>query len=104
MYGSTLSAAEASARPMRESRTQLPARSLDLRDERARPRFEFRAARYASATASRYPSDAHRAATSCDLGARCAVRALYGSPEAGCLSISRLYAVTAQPFDAQQLL
>ena len=65
---------------------------------------DFRAARCASATASRYPCGAHRAATSCVLGARCAVRADFSSLEAGCLSISWLYSVAAQPFDAQQLL
>ena len=86
MYKRTLNAAEASARPMRESRTQLPARSLDLRDARGEPArtVEFYTACCASATASRYPCGAHRAATSCDLGAR----ALCWQPGSGAACIN----------------
>ena len=101
MYSSTLSAAEASARPISESSTQLPAR---------RPVDGGRGATAATLRATLQPQRAgtlpapigqrHRGFWA--LAVRRALR--NGSLEAGCLSISWLYSVAAQPFDAQQLL
>ena len=106
MYKSTLSAAEASARPMRESRIQLPARSLDLRDARASQRGLLISARPAALQPQRAGTLAapigqrHRVFWA--LAVRRAL--LYGSLESGCRLKKPLYSVAAQPFDAQQLL
>ena len=91
---------------MRESRTQLPARSLDLRDARASQRGLLISARPAALQPQRAGTlpapigQRHRVFWA--LAVRCAPQD--GSLEAGCLSISWLYSVAAQPFDAQQLL
>ena len=106
MYSSTLNAAEASARPMRESSTQLPARSGICAMLEASQRGLLISARPAALQPQRAGTLAapiwqrHRVFWA--LAVRRALR--NGSLEAGCLSISWLYSVAAQPFDAQQLL
>ena len=106
MYNSTLKAAEASARPISESSTQLPARRpvegvaasgrgpavISTQSAALQPQ---RAGTLAAPIGQR-----HRVFWA--LAVRCAPQD--GSLEAGCLSISWLYSVAAQPFDAQQLL
>ena len=106
MYKSTLSAAEASARPISESRTQLPARRpVDCvwTSGRAwRLIFTQLAALQPQRAGTLAAPIWQRHRVFWALAVRRALR--NGSLEAGCLSISWLYSVAAQPFDAQQLL